>query len=382
MNDGEIIAWCQTTGQPVRLIWTEGRFTSIESGPAIGVPPPDQWVAPPLVDLQVNGYAGVDFQGDGLSLEALRHATVQLRMAGCTRFLLTLVTDEWSALIARLRHLRELRMQSAELADAIAGWHIEGPFLSGEPGFCGAHDATLMRDPTPELIRQLRDAAGNDPLLLTLAPERQNAIAALELAVGLGMRVSLGHTNAPVKRLKQALQYGALAFTHLGNGCPRELDRHDNILWRLFELPGVKVSLIPDEIHVSPALFRLIHRELGRDAIFYVSDAMAAAGAPPGTYRLGRLELEVGEDQVVRYPGKPNFAGSALRPIDGVFRAAEMLRCAWQEVWTRYSEAPAKLMGLETAWRVGGAADFCLMEVTPENQLFDLKVYSGGKVGE
>jgi N-acetylglucosamine-6-phosphate deacetylase len=331
------------------------------------------------MDLQVNGYAGVDFQQDRLTLDELHSATRQLRLAGCTRYLLTLVTDEWSRLIPRLRHLRELRAQSAELAHAIAGWHIEGPFLSAEPGFCGAHDPALMMDPTPDHISALRDAAGHDPLLLTLAPERQNAIAAIEQAVVLGMRVSLGHTNAPAARLQQAMECGAVAFTHLGNGCPRDLDRHDNILWRLFEMPGLKVSLIPDRIHVSPSLFRLIHREVGGDSIFYVSDAMAAAGAPPGRYSLGRLELEVGGDQVVRYPGKLNFAGSALRPIDGVFRAAEMLRCPWQEVWPRFSETPAKVMGLDFEWRVGGPADFCLLKVTPENQLFDLKVFTGGQ---
>jgi N-acetylglucosamine-6-phosphate deacetylase len=378
MSDGEILAWDQLTRQPVRLSWAAGKFTAIESTTAM--PHPDQWVAPPLVDLQVNGYAGVDFQQNGLTPDELLSATRQLRLAGCTRFLLTLVTDEWSRLIPRLRHLRELRAQSVELAQAIAGWHIEGPFLSAEPGFCGAHDPALMIDPTPDHLRALRDAAADDPLLLTLAPERQNAIAAIEQAVALGMKVSLGHTNAPTKRLQQAMQYGAVAFTHLGNGCPRDLDRHDNILWRLFELPGLKVSLIPDGIHVSPSLFRLIHRELGGDSIFYVSDAMAAAGAPPGRYKLGRLELEVGEDQVVRYPGKPNFAGSALRPIDGAFRAAEMLRCPWQEVWPRFSSKPATLMGLDCEWRLGGPADFCLMKVTLENQLFDLKVFAGGEV--
>jgi len=378
MSDGEILAWHYVTRQPVRLAWAAGKFTAIES--TTTTPPRDQWVAPPLVDLQINGYAGVDFQQDGLALEELLSATRPLRRAGCTRYLLTLVTDEWSRLIARLRHLRELRLASVELAQAIAGWHIEGPFLSAEPGFCGAHDPALMRSPTTDHLRSLRDAAGNDPLLLTLAPERENAIAAIEQAITLGMRVSLGHTNAPAERLKQARQCGAVAFTHLGNGCPRELDRHDNILWRLFEMPGLKASLIPDGIHVSPSLFRLIHRELGGDSIFYVSDAMAAAGAPPGRYKLGRLELEVGEDQVVRLPGTPNFAGSALRPIDGVFRAAEMLRCPWQEVWPRFSGTPAKLMGLDSGWRVGGPADFCLMKVTPENQLVDLKVFTGGEV--
>jgi N-acetylglucosamine-6-phosphate deacetylase len=376
MSDGEIHARHYATGRPVRLKWQAGLVTALTESE--DVPSEDVWVAPPLFDLQINGYAGVDFQQDNLELDELLHATRRLREDGCTKFFLTLVTDEWSRLSARFRHLTEQRRKSRELQGAILGWHIEGPFLSAEPGFCGAHDPALMIDPKPEHIRELKQTAGSTPLLLTIAPERNGAEDAIYLASSLGIKVSLGHTNAPAKRLKQAIQYGAVAFTHLGNGCPRELDRHDNILWRLFELRGLKVSLIPDAIHVSPALFRLIHRELGADSIFYVSDAMAAAGAPPGRYQLGRLELEVGADQIVRYPGKPNFAGSALRPIDGIFRAAEMLGCSWQEVWPRFCETPAKLMGFHAGWQIGGPADFCLMDVSPQNQLFDLQVFVAG----
>ncbi|MGZ4965176.1 MAG: N-acetylglucosamine-6-phosphate deacetylase, partial [Limisphaerales bacterium] len=154
------------------------------------------------------------------------------------------------------------------------------------------------------------------------------------------------------------------------NGCPRDLDRHDNILWRIFERPELTVSLIPDKIHVSPVLFRLVHRTLNK--IFYTTDAMSAAGAGPGKYKLGAMELEVGEDQVVRLPGKTNFAGSALRPIDGVFRAAEMLAVPWQETWKRAAEAPAKFMGLRNEIAVGQRADFCVVRLTADGRLAEL----------
>jgi N-acetylglucosamine-6-phosphate deacetylase len=376
---GEVSAWHYRTRQPVRLQWKKGKITALDPAPTS--PPRDLWIAPPLLDVQVNGYAGIDFQQDHLTLDALLAAAGQLRAAGCTNWLLTLITDDWSRLMARLRHLRELRTRSDELQQAIVGWHIEGPFLSAEPGFCGAHDPAVMCDPRAEQIRELRDATGSDPVLLTIAPERLDAIAAIALAASLGLKVSLGHTNAPRMRLEQAIRAGATGFTHLGNGCPRQLDRHDNILWRVFETPGLLVGLIPDGIHVSGPLFRLIHREVGGERIYYTTDAMAAAGAPPGRYRLGRLELEVAEDEIVRLPGTPNFAGSALRPMEGIFRAADMLDCSWQEVWPRFSETPARLMGLAQGLAVGGPADFCLLEVTPENQLLDLKVCVGGAMG-
>jgi N-acetylglucosamine-6-phosphate deacetylase len=372
---GELCAWHCATREPVRLRWGEGTITAIEP---VTESPPDLWLAPPLVDLQINGYAGIDLQQDGVPLSGLLTAMRGLRADGCTRWLLTLISDEWPKLMARLRHLRHLRAQSPELQQAIAGWHIEGPFLSSEPGFCGAHDPKVMCDPTPAHIEELRTTTGSDPVLLTLAPERSGAMEAIVRAASLGITVSLGHTNASQERLAQAVAAGAVAFTHLSNACPRLIDRHDNILWRVFETPGLRVSLIPDGAHVSGPLFRLIHRELGADAIFYVTDAMAAAGAPPGRYRLGRLDLEVGEDQVVGLPGSLNLAGSALTPIAGVFRAAEMLRCDWQNVWSRFSESPARLMGLESGLAPGAPADFCLVRVTPDHYFASLTLFVRG----
>ena len=117
---------------------------------------------------------------------------------------------------------------------------------------------------------------------------------------------------------------------------------------------------------------------LSRTSIFYVTDAMAAAGAPPGRYTIGPLEVEVGADQLVRQPGKSNYAGSALRPIDGVFRAAAMLGCPWQEVWDAFSTRPASFIGLEAQLKVGAPADFCVVKMAEGNRLDLLETYSGG----
>src|ERR1700733_7437203 len=176
MSEGEICARHFATGRPLRLRWRDGVITETK---AAADAPEDLWVAPGLFDLQVNGYGGIDFQQDNLTAGDLLKATRQLRSAGCTRFLLTLITDEWTKLTARLRHLRAVRSQSKELETAIAGWHIEGPFLSEEPGFHGAHDPARMLDPTPEHIRELRQITSQTPLLLTIAPERKGALEAI-----------------------------------------------------------------------------------------------------------------------------------------------------------------------------------------------------------
>jgi N-acetylglucosamine-6-phosphate deacetylase len=377
MTDGEIRARHYLTGQPVRLSWQAGVISCVE--PEAEADEAAPWVAPALVDLQVNGFAGVDFQRDGLTAEDLRTAVRGLRAAGCTRFLLTLITEEWPKLMRRLAHLRQLRATSPELQQTIAGWHLEGPFLSHEPGYCGAHDPGLMLDPTPEHLRELRAVTGADPLLLTLAPERPRALDAIRLAASLGMKVSLGHTNASADILRAAVEAGAAGFTHLGNACPQLLDRHDNLLWRVLDTSGLTVSLISDGVHVSPPLFRLIHRVLEPDRVFLVSDAMAAAGAPPGRYTLGACGLEVGADGIVRRPGQTHFAGSALRPIDGVVRAARMLGRPWQEVWDGFSVRPARWMGWPAGLEAGAPADCCLLEASPPGGLPELSVFVAGE---
>jgi N-acetylglucosamine-6-phosphate deacetylase len=371
MSQGEIKARHYATGRPITVRWQNGQIVRLSPASSIRE---NLWIAPPLFDLQVNGYGRVDFQQDGITLEQLRAATRELRSAGCSRFLLTLVTAPWPLLLARLEQLRALRAGSKDLQRAIAGWHVEGPFLSAEPGFCGAHKPGFMLDPKPKHLRELRAVAGRDPLMLTLAPERRGALPAIALARSLGITISLGHTNATAEMLRQAVSAGATGFTHLGNGCPQALDRHENILWRALDTAGLTVSLIPDQIHVAPALFRLVHRALASESIYYTTDAMAAAGAPPGRYRLGPLTLEVGADQIVRYPGKSNFAGSALRPIDGVIRAAQMLNQPWQSVWPRFSTVPAKFLGQKLDLEVGQAAEFCLVRCGKENQIEELQV--------
>jgi N-acetylglucosamine-6-phosphate deacetylase len=366
------------TGEPVLVHHEAGIITRIEPGPA--APRPLPWLAPSLVDLQVNGFAGVDFQRDDVATAELEASARALARAGCGRFLLTLITDTWAVLLRRLARLREVRRRSALLQHGILGWHVEGPFLSAEPAYRGAHNPQCMLDPTHEHLTQLRETAGTDRLLLTLAPERPGAIDAIRCAAVLGIRVSLGHTNAPADLLAAAFAAGATGFTHLGNACPQALDRHDNILFRVIDCltrnpgqtaPGLEparclVSVIPDGIHVSPSLFRLLHHLPWRCKLGYVSDAMAAAAAPPGIVTLGSMRLEVGRDGIVRQPGHSNFAGSALRPIDGVLRAAAMLGAPWAQAWDRFSTIPAAWMGVPHGLQPGCPADLCLLDETPD----------------
>jgi len=370
-----------------QLKWENGILTDSECVKDGG--DPDLYLAPALFDPQINGYAGVDFQQDNLTADAIMEAVRRLRQDGCARFLLTLITDEWRALTRRLKHLTSIRRQHPELQAAIAGWHIEGPFLSAEPGFCGAHDANLMLDPTPEQLHELRQITTPDPLVLTLAPERPGSLTAIRKAAAMDIRISLGHTNADLRLIESALAAGAVGFTHLANGCPRQLDRHDNIVWRVLASslarpapPGVEryIGLIADGIHVSPTLFRLLHQWLPAESIYFTTDAMAAAGSPPGQYTLGKVRVEVAEDGIVRLPGTPYFAGSSLRPIVGVQRAVRMLGCRWHQAWHHASSIPAAFAGVPSHLMPGAPANFCLVRLTHDGIPQLEKVYFQGQI--
>ncbi|NLH74534.1 MAG: N-acetylglucosamine-6-phosphate deacetylase [Verrucomicrobia bacterium] len=377
MTRGDVIARDCWSNDIIRLRFDDGIITERERAP--GAETGNWWIAPGLIDLQVNGFLGIDFQSDVIDRGQLERAVNGLHQAGCSRFMLTLVTEQWPRLIERLTTLRRICATSPLLNHAVIGWHIEGPFLSSKPGFYGAHDPDCFADPTPVHIRQLRAATGKDRVILTLAPERAGAIEAVRLAVSMGIKVFLGHTDASAETLAEAIRAGATAFTHVGNGCPPLWDRHDNITWRVLDQSDLVVTVIPDRIHVAPPLFRIIHRVKQTRSIVYISDAMAAAGMPPGRYKLREIEIDVGTDGVVRMPGTSQYAGSSLCPIAGVSRAAQMLGCPWQSAWANYSLGPAELMALPIDLTPGMPADFCLIKTSEDGRIDGYRSFVGGK---
>ncbi len=265
MANGEVHAWNILDRQPFVARWDNGIFTDFT--PTTEPPAQNKWIGPPLVDLQINGFAGVDFQQDDLTAEQFLHATKALGHGGCGGLFYTLITADWEARTRRVATAKQLRDADPVLVQAIAGWHIEGPFLSAEPGYCGAHPPDLMLDPTPEQLEEIREITSDDPVLLTMAPERESGLSAFAKARELGFLVSIGHTNAPGHIMRRVTAGGSTGFTHLGNGCPAEMKRDDNILWRGLDTPGLTYSLIPDRWHVSPALFRILHRLIDRDTL-------------------------------------------------------------------------------------------------------------------
>ena len=300
--------------------------------------------SPALFDLQVNGFAGVDFQRP-VAAEALHEACLALRACGMERILATLITDSQEALETKFRALEDCRRRDPLVRDCIVGYHLEGPFLSAEPGYRGAHDPYWMRDPDWDLFSSLQATAQGAIRLVTLAPERPGSPAFIQKAVRSGVRISLGHTNASTDDISSAIAAGATLCTHLGNGCPEMLHRHDNVVQRLLARDELTACLIPDGIHLPPNVLRNLVRAKPPGKVILTTDAMAAAGAAPGRFTLGALELEVGEDAIVRLPGSAHFAGSALTLDRGVAQAAKWLAIPLEEAFKLASSIPAAALG-------------------------------------
>ena len=297
-----------------------------------------------LFDLQVNGFAGVDFQRP-VSPEKLHEACVALRACGMHRILATLITDSVESLAAKFSGLEACRRLDPLARECIVGYHLEGPFLSAEPGYRGAHDPRWMRDPGWDVFSTLQDAAQGEIRLVTLAPERAGSAAFIQRAVDSGVRVSLGHTNADEDAITAAIDSGATLCTHLGNGCPEFLHRHSNVVHRLLARDELTACFIPDGIHLPPGVLRNLVRAKPPGKVILTTDAMSAAGAGPGRYALGALDLEVGIDGVVRLPGSPHFAGSSLRLDQGVKNAALWLGVSVEEAAAFASNVPAAALG-------------------------------------
>jgi N-acetylglucosamine-6-phosphate deacetylase len=301
---------------------------------------------PSLFDIQINGFAGVDFQRLDLSQTDLRHAVDVLRAHQTYRIFLTLITDKVDALCRKFERIAEFRQNDPLISETVCGYHLEGPFLSPEEGYCGAHPAELQQAPNFLTFQRLQEAARGNIRLVTVAPEWPEAPQFIADVAQTGVVVSLGHTNASNAHIDDAIRGGATLCTHLGNAVPQNLPRHDNVVQRLLARDELTACLIPDGVHLPPFVLKNFFRAKPKGKVILTTDAMAAAAAPPGRYTLGAIEVEA-RDGAVRQPGRPNLAGSCLVPNRGVINAAQWLDISPAEARGLFSTRVAAHFGID-----------------------------------
>jgi N-acetylglucosamine-6-phosphate deacetylase len=296
-------------------------------------------------DLQVNGYAGVDFNADHLDAESVEAMSARLGHQGVDGIFVTLITDSLPAMTARLKRLVQLRADLPLFGKIMRGFHIEGPFINPADGYRGAHplDAVLTADSS--VMQELLDAADGLTRLVTLAPECDPGLKVTRMLRDRGVVVSAGHTNASLDTLKAAIDAGLTMFTHLGNGCPAAMPRHDNIIQRALSLrEQLWLCFIADGAHIPFFVLKTYLDLVGTDRAIVVTDAIAAASLGPGRFRLGRWELDIGEDLVARSPDGSHLVGSTVtmeRSVENLVRALGLSGEAAQKL---VSENPRRSM--------------------------------------
>jgi N-acetylglucosamine-6-phosphate deacetylase len=263
-------------------------------------------------DLQVNGYAGVDFNGDDLTPDGLHEACRRMRADGVDQALATIITDDLDAMTRRIAAVVKCRNADQVASDVIAGIHVEGPFISAEPGYVGAHPAAATRLASRDAAAQLLESGEGLVRLVTLAPECDPDGAVTRWLVDQGVCVSAGHCNPSLDELKRAIDVGLSMFTHLGNGCPLLMHRHDNIIQRVLSLSDrLWLSFIADGVHVPFVALKNYLTVVGPERAIVVSDAIAAAGMGPGVYQLAGQEVIVDERLATWVADRSHLVGSA-----------------------------------------------------------------------
>ena len=259
---------------------------------------------PGLFDLQVNGFGGIDFNAPDLAVDRVLDALHQLRATGITRCLPTLVSSALEDFTDCARVL------ASTPSAAIAGIHMEGPYLSPEDGPRGAHARAHITPASIDDFKRRQDAARGRIVLVTLAPETPGAVPLIEHLVASGVRAAIGHTAATPAQTRRAIEAGATLATHLGNGCAELLPRHANPIWELLAADAVYASFIVDGHHLPPAAVKAMIRATGAHRSILITDAVAAAGCRPGTYSLGGVASTLSAD-ACRCPARHTWRAGA-----------------------------------------------------------------------
>ena len=349
-------------GRPVRLTLDAGRVTRAEPliGDSAGLP----WIAPGLVDLQVNGFGGQEFSVADLTADKVAKIVLEHDAFGVTAICPTITTNSFE-IIYHASRMIAAAAERPEIGRRIAGIHIEGPYFSPEDGPRGAHPLAHCRRPDWDEFQRFQEAAGGRIRILTMSPEFENAPEFIGRVAASGVVVALGHLNATADQLRAAVDAGARFSTHLGNGAHRTLRRHPNYLWDQLAEDRLWASLIVDGHHLPPEVVKTFVRAKTPQRCILVSDESGLAGLPPGRYATDLCELEILPDGKLVIAGQDQLLAGASRPLGaGVGGVIAFAGVDLAEAIAMTSTRPAQLIGYEAGGlRPGDRADLVLFDL-------------------
>lgn len=293
----------------------------------------DGTVSSNFVDLQVNGYAGVDFNSDDLSAESLHGACKRLASDNVAGILATVITNDIDRMATRLRRLAELREADPLVQQIIWGVHIEGPFISSHPAYAGAHPVSATCSACLDKTQRLLDAADGLARIVTLAPERDPQMKVTKFLADQGVCVSAGHCDSSLDQLNAAIDAGLSMFTHLGNGCPSQLSRHDNIIQRALSCANdLWISVIADGVHIPWPAFGNYLKAANINRVVVVTDAISAAGMASGRFPLGDQEVIVDEQGATWSADRSHLFGSSATMLQMAAKLKQSLGLSDKQV--------------------------------------------------
>lgn len=323
------------TGAAATFHFANERLISIAEGEAAT----NTFYGPGLIDLQINGVNGFDFNVPALTAEQLVSSALYLLSTGVTTFFPTVITNSDDNILTIMRTLSAACRQHALLDACVGGIHLEGPFISPQPGAKGAHSEAFIKPPDWELFLRFQEAADGKIKIVTIAPEWEGSMSFIEKCVECGVMVSIGHSLANAQQIADAVKAGARMSTHLGNGVPLLLPRHPNLIWDQLAEEALYTCLIADGIHVPDAFIKSV-RKIKGNATLIVSDATCFAGMAPGEYQMhigGTVVLD--SDKRVSVKDQPGIlAGAAKTLLENVETLVKHGLCDMGAAWQMASE--------------------------------------------
>ena len=370
------------SGIPLSIDISEGYITNIsfEMSKDKSDPP---FIAPGLFDIQVNGINGADFNTFPVTFSDIHSAVRSLYSNGITTFFPTLVTAPTHDLRENLRQISGFCETHPEEGRAIAGIHLEGPFISGDDGPRGAHNKEYITLPDVSLLKEWQQCSKEMVKLITLAPELPGTLKFIAKCNENGIIVSLGHTSANTNQIRKAVMAGAKLSTHLGNGAHLLMPRHPNYLWDQLAEENLWASVIADGFHLPDNFMKVVFKVKGDHSVL-ISDSTKFTGMNPGKYH-----SPIGGSIVLTSGGRlcmaenPNIlAGSAMSLLDCINYLINRDICSMAEAWKMASVNPSNLVfpGMPNGMDTGARADLVLFRTENDRIIIKQTLKAGIKV--
>ena len=343
-------------------------------------PREDLRAAPGFIDLQVNGFSGIDFNQPNFHGDNLVDACRNLLQTGVTVFCPTLISADYDRLARNITEIRQACEKHPLVRSMVLGIHLEGPYINSEDGPRGAHLKAYTFNPDWSKFERLLKLGQGLVRMVTVAPELPDALAFIKKASQNGLAVGIGHCAPEPEVVDQAVAAGARISTHLGNGTHQMLDRHKNYFQKQLAHDGLMASIICDGIHLPDYFVKNVVRAKGRSKVVLITDATAASYAPPGRYALGDLEVQADDDGALRLAGTPYLTGSTLTMERAIGNCAEFAGIPLAAAIKMATVNPAKLIeGISGKLQEGQRADLVLFR-EDNKKIRIARVYLAGRL--